>query len=151
MGPLIEGELALSSGVLIATAVGMGNPHCVIFTEQQLDALPFETWGAEIERHPRFPHRTNVQLARVMSRASVEIRIWERGAGYTLASGSSSCAVAAAGVRTGRLDPGRIEVRMPGGTLHVSVADQGIRLEGPVEPVGRIELAPTWLAARGVR
>jgi diaminopimelate epimerase len=128
----------------------MGNPHCVIFTEQALDSLPFERWGAEIERHPRFPHRTNVQLARVIDRATVEIRIWERGAGYTLASGSSSCAVAAAGVRTGRLDPGRIQVRMPGGELAVSVGDGEIRLEGPVEAVGRVVLEPSWLAARGV-
>jgi diaminopimelate epimerase len=149
-GPLIDGELALSSGVLTVTAVGIGNPHCVIFREEPLDGAPFESWGAEIERHPRFPHRTNVQLARVIDRRTVEIRIWERGAGITLASGSSSCAVAAAGVRTGRLDAGRIEVRMPGGQLFVSVGEAGLRLEGPVEPVGRFELDAAWLAARGV-
>jgi diaminopimelate epimerase len=150
MGPLLEGELALSSAVLAVTAVGMGNPHCVIFRDEPLESAPFESWGAEIERHPRFPHRTNVQLARVIDRTTVEIRIWERGAGITLSSGSSSCAVAAAGVRTGRLDPGRIEVRMPGGKLFVSVGETGLRLEGPVEPVGRIVLEAAWLAARGL-
>jgi diaminopimelate epimerase len=84
----------------------------------------------------------------VLDRRTVEILIWERGAGVTLASGSSSCAVAAAGVRTGRLDPGRIEVRMPGGTLFVTVAGASLRLEGPVELVARIEVDQNWLRAR---
>ena len=149
--PLIDGELALSSGVLTVTAVGLGNPHCVVFRTEPLESLPFRAWGAEIERHPRFPNRTNVQLARVLARRVVEILIWERGAGETLASGSSSCAVAAAGVRTGRLDPGRIEVRMPGGTLWVTVSGASLRLEGPVERVARIEVEPEWLLARAGR
>jgi diaminopimelate epimerase len=147
--PLIDGELALSDRVLSVTAVGIGNPHCVIFRQEPLESLPFLEWGAEIERHPRFPNRTNVQLARVLDRSTVEILIWERGAGVTLASGSSSCAVAAAGVRTGRLDPGRIEVRMPGGTLFVTVAGASLRLEGPVELVARIEVDSGWLRTRG--
>jgi diaminopimelate epimerase len=147
--PVIDGELALSNGVVSVTAVGIGNPHCVIFRQEPLESLPFRGWGAEIERHPRFPNRTNVQLARVLDRRTVEILIWERGAGVTLASGSSSCAVAAAGVRTGRLDPGRIEVRMPGGTLFVTVAGASLRLEGPVELVARIEVDQNWLRTRG--
>jgi diaminopimelate epimerase len=147
--PLIDGELVLSNRVLSVTAVGIGNPHCVIFREEPLESLPFREWGAEIERHPRFPNRTNVQLARVLDRHTVEILIWERGAGVTLASGSSSCAVAAAGVRTGRLDPGCIEVRMPGGTLFVTVAGASLRLSGPVELVARIDVAPAWLRPRG--
>jgi diaminopimelate epimerase len=147
-GPLIDGELALASGIERVTAVGLGNPHCVLFRTEPLEQVPFRIWGPEIERHPRFPHRTNVQFARVLGRKRVEILIWERGAGETMASGSSSCAVAAAGVRTGRLDPGRIEVLMPGGTLYVTVAENGIRLEGPVEPVGTIEIAAAWLSAR---
>jgi diaminopimelate epimerase len=147
-GPLIDGELALASGIERVTAVGLGNPHCVLFRTEPLEKVPFRVWGPEIERHPRFPHRTNVQFARVLDRKRVEILIWERGAGETMASGSSSCAVAAAGVRTGRLDAGRIEVLMPGGTLYVTVAANGIRLEGPVEPVGTIEIAAAWLSAR---
>ena len=146
--PLVDGELSLSDGVLSVTAVGIGNPHCVIFRDEPLETLPFRRWGEEIERHPRFPKRTNVQFARVIDRNTVEIVIWERGAGETMASGSSSCAVAAAGVRTGRLDAGRIEVRMPGGTLYVTVAGASLRLEGPVEPVARIEVDASWLQAR---
>ena len=71
--PLIDGELALSNGVLSVTAVGIGNPHCVIFRQEPLESLPFREWGAEVERHPRFPNRTNVQLARVLDRRTVEI------------------------------------------------------------------------------
>jgi diaminopimelate epimerase len=146
--PLIEGSIELADGSLTVTAVGMGNPHCVVFTEKPLDGLPWRRWGAELERHPRFPNRTNVQFARVSSPADVEIRIHERGAGETQASGSSSCAVAAAGVRTGRLQPGRIRVKMPGGVLFVTVGPSGILLEGPVEGVGRFQLDASWLGSR---
>jgi diaminopimelate epimerase len=126
----------------------MGNPHCVVFRKEALDSLPWRKWGAELERHPRFPNRTNVQVARVIDEQEVEIRIFERGAGETQASGSSSCAVAAAGVRTGRLRSGRIRVRMPGGVLYVTVSEGGILLEGPVEGIGRFELDSLWLRAR---
>ena len=88
--------------------------------------------GPRIETHPAFPNRTNVQFARVLTRDRVDIRIWERGAGYTLASGSSSCAVAAAAVRNGLAD-GRITIQSPGGELVVEVRDDwSIRLRGPV-------------------
>lgn len=147
-GELIDGPIELSDGSLQVTAVGMGNPHCVVFRAEPLDQLPWRRWGAELEHHPRFPNRTNVQIARVLAPSLVEIRIHERGAGETQASGSSSCAVAAAGVRTGRLDSGRIRVVMPGGELFVTVSESGILLEGPVEGVGHFELDPTWLRAR---
>lgn len=150
-GELVEQPIELTDGTVIATAVGMGNPHCVVFRKEPLDQLPWRRWGAELERHPLFPNRTNVQIARVVTRSQLEIRIHERGAGETQASGSSSCAAAAAGVRTGRLDPGRISVWMPGGELTVTVADDGILLEGPVEGVGHFELEPAWLAARRQR
>lgn len=146
----LDAPLALGEGLdppeLPVVAVGMGNPHCVVFrTEPDLDALPWRRWGERIERHPAFPHRTNVQFARIEGAGRVEARVWERGAGPTLASGSSACAVAAAAVRTGRLTPGAIEVRMPGGALTVLVReDFTVRLRGPVGPVGRFELAPEW-------
>lgn len=145
---LIDGPIELASVTLTATAVGLGNPHCVVFRKEPLDSLPWRKWGAELERHARFPNRTNVQVARIIDEHEVEIRIFERGAGETQASGSSSCAVAAAGVKTGRLRPGRIRVRMPGGVLYVTVSDSGILLEGPVEGIGRFELDPLWLRAR---
>jgi len=125
----VEGE------ALLVTAVSVGNPHCVIFTDR-LDEALVRRLGPKVEHHPAFPNRINVQWARVASRSRVDILIWERGAGYTLASGSSSSAVACAAVRNGLCDHGLVEVRMPGGTLSVEVRpDWSIRLQGPVEEV----------------
>lgn len=132
-----------------AIAVDLGNPHCVCFYNEALDELPWKTWGPLLENHPRFPHRTNVQFARIVDRNTVDIRIWERGAGETSASGSSSCAVAAAAVRTGRLDAGDIEVWMPGGTLYIRVLpNEEVVLTGPVEVVGRMHFHSKWVSKR---
>ncbi len=128
------------------TCVSVGNPHCVVFTER-LDEAEVRAWGPRIETHPSFPNRINVQFARVLDRGRLEIRIWERGAGYTLASGSSSCAVAAAAVRNGLTD-GRLTLLMPGGELGIEVRpDYSIRLRGPVAEVCAGELAPDLLDA----
>ena len=119
-------------------AVGVGNPHCVALfdADQSLDELPWRVWGAHLECDLRFPNRTNVQFAAVRSRGDIEIRIWERGAGETSASGSSSCAVAAVAHRLGLVD-GEITMHMTGGILQVSIDEQGeICLIGPVEEVG---------------
>jgi len=132
---------------LTVTAVSVGNPHCVVFGPA-LDDARLRRLGPRIETHPRFPQRTNVQLAVAPARDAVEIRIWERGAGETLASGSSSCAAAAAAVREGRCDPGRITVTMPGGVLAVDVRpDWSLRLDGPVEAVCEGTLAADLEAA----
>jgi diaminopimelate epimerase len=141
----LDEPLELGDEALAVVTVGMGNPHCVVFrTETDLDTLPWRAWGERIERHSAFPARTNVQFARVTQRG-LELRIWERGAGPTLASGSSACAAAAAAVRTGRLPAGPVEVLMPGGTLEVLVReDFTVRLRGPVAPVGRFELDGAW-------
>jgi diaminopimelate epimerase len=128
--------LALPEGsALTVTAVSVGNPHCVAFREQ-LQEAEVRRLGPLIERHPVFPQRTNVQFAKVHGRDDLEIMIWERGAGWTLASGSSSCGAASAAVRNGLCDHGRVRVRMPGGELIVHVRpDWSLRLEGPVEEV----------------
>ena len=159
LGPLDREALALPSAniTLPCTALGLGNPHCVVFvddladiegnTPADLDALPWRAWGAALEVHPHFPNRTNVQFARVCGPAAVEARIWERGAGETLASGSSACAVAAAAVHHGRLlgptdaDGGRqVAVSMPGGLLRVWVGPGlALRQRGPVEELAAIE------------
>jgi diaminopimelate epimerase len=136
-GPDIEAvnvPLDIDGEGLCVTAVSVGNPHCIVFTDR-LDPAEVRRLGPRIERHPAFPNRTNVQFARIHDRGTVDILIWERGAGYTLASGSSSCGVACAAVRNGMTDR-RVSVRMPGGTLVVEVReDWSIRLEGPVEEV----------------
>ena len=122
-----------TAGTVKATAVSVGNPHCVVFGDR-LDDDETRRLGPLIENHRAFPNRTNVQFARVLGRDAIEIRIWERGAGYTLASGSSSCGAASAAVKNGHCDHGRISVRMPGGELAVHVRpDFTLKLEGPVE------------------
>jgi len=145
----IDSPLKVGSDVVRVVALGLGNPHCVCFVDRDPDSLPWRRWGAALEVNPIFPNRTNVQVAQVVDRCTVQARIWERGAGETLASGSSACAVAAAGVRTERLDAGTIRVVMPGGTLRVQASsDLDLVLSGPVEPVARVEVDRAWLAAR---
>jgi diaminopimelate epimerase len=138
-------SLALAgAGTVTATAVSVGNPHCIVFVDR-LDDDETRRLGPLIENHPAFPNRTNVQFARVLGREAIEIRIWERGAGYTLASGSSSCGAASAAVRNGHCAHGRVSVRMPGGELAVHVRpDWSLMLEGPVEEVCEGTLTPEF-------
>src|ERR1700694_2288119 len=104
-------------GRVEAMLVSVGNPHCVVFGQPATMARCLEL-GPHLERHPAFPERTNVQLFEVVDRGRVRVEIWERGAGYTLASGTSASAVAAACMRAGLVD-GHVTIAMPGGTLDV--------------------------------
>lgn len=146
--PWVEHEVVVGEETLRVTAVGVGNPHAVVFLAEDadLDAVPWRTWGEALERHPAFTNRTNVQIASVRADGTLAARIWERGAGPTQASGSSSCAVAAAAVHTGRIVAGVHRVTMPGGTLKVSVDTQGkLRLAGPVSRICTIDVDFTWI------
>lgn len=128
---VIGESLAVGGQTLIVTCVSMGNPHCVIFADEVTPAMA-QRLGPLVEHAPCFPQRTNVQLARVSDRQTLAIEIWERGAGYTLASGSSSCAAASAARRLGLVGE-HVMVRMPGGTLDVRFAPDGhVFLTGPV-------------------
>ncbi len=144
----VEQRVQAAGEDFVFTAVGVGNPHCVLFRDEALlDATRWRRWGPILEVHPLFPNRTNVQFVQVRGPQSLEIRIWERGAGETSASGSSSCAVAAAAVKTGRCAFGEITLRMPGGCLWVHVAeDWSLRLRGPVAEVGWFQPSETWIA-----
>lgn len=102
-------------------AATIGNPHCVIVRDEISEAEACK-WGPHIETDSRFPNRTNVQFMKVLDRANIQIEIWERGAGYTLASGSSSSAAAAVAHKLGLCDS-EIDVHMPGGTLHISIKE----------------------------
>ncbi len=114
------------------TCLSIGNPHCVIPMEQ-VDEERARAIGPYVENHERFPNRINMQLLKVLDRANIDIQIWERGAGYTLASGSSSCAAACAAHKLGLVD-NDITVHMPGGTLKIEIADDGeVFMTGPVE------------------
>jgi diaminopimelate epimerase len=137
-------SITIDGSRLDVTAVSMGNPHCVVIVPD-LAAVDVVRLGPRIEHHPAFPERTNVQFAEVKSRAEVAIEIWERGAGRTLASGSSSCAAAAACHRRGLVDRA-VVVSMPGGQLEITVGEgYEMRMRGPVEEITSGELSPDLL------
>lgn len=137
-------SIEVDGRTIAVTSVSLGNPHCVVVVPD-LAAVNVRALGPKIERHAAFPKRTNVQFAQVVSRREVRIEIWERGAGYTLASGSSSCAVAAACERAGLIDRDAI-ITMPGGQLHIRIADDGeIAMRGPVEEICSGDLSPDLL------
>ena len=123
----------------IYSAVTIGNPHCVILSESPSETMAKE-FGPLIETHPNFPNRTNVQFMQVLDRNHIVIEIWERGAGYTLASGSSSCAAAAVAYKLGLCDAS-IKVMMPGGQIDIEISeDFCVSMSGSVTSVchGRI-------------
>ncbi len=131
---VVDEELQIDGATYKVTCLSIGNPHCVIPMEEISEQKAREL-GPCVENHAMFPNRINIQLLHVMDRANIEIRIWERGAGYTLASGSSSCAAAAAAHKLGMVDR-EIEVKMPGGSLSVKIGgSEEIYMTGPVEGV----------------
>ena len=114
--------------------VSVGNPHCMVFRDE-LNQEELLKYGPIIETDKMFPNRTNVQFAHVVNRNLVEIKIWERGVGNTLASGSSSCAVASA-MRKNNLIDKDVTIRMPGGELQISIDEEwNIKMTGPVEEI----------------
>jgi diaminopimelate epimerase len=132
---VLNEELWVGGRSFTFSAASIGNPHCVIPLEEISESLARE-YGPLVEVEPRFPNRTNVQFMKVLSRNDVQIEIWERGAGYTLASGSSSSAAAAVARRLGKCDP-EITVHMPGGELQITVGEGfEIDMTGPVTRVG---------------
>ena len=133
-------ELTIGAERLDVAVLSLGNPHCVVFRDR-LDVTELRRVGPLIEHHAAFPNRTNVQFARALDRANVELLIWERGAGETPASGSSSCAVVAAFHRRGEVDS-QVTARMPGGELSICLDEQHhLWLRGPVQEVAHITLA----------
>ena len=114
-------------------ATGMGNPHCTFFVEDA-EAADLEDIGSRTERDPLFPERTNVQIAAIAGPDLVRVRVWERGVGVTLASGSSSCAVAVAAARLG-LTGRRVTVELDGGALEIDWRADGVWMTGPTAKV----------------
>lgn len=137
-GEALGYELELGDG-LVATVnpVSMSNPHCVVFVDA-LEREDFLRRAPRLATHPAFPAGTNVQFARRIGPADLEAWIWERGAGETLASGSSASAVAAAAKRLGLIESDEVTVHMRGGNVRIELADDGmVRLEGPAQVVYR--------------
>lgn len=127
------------------TATGMGNPHCTFFVEDA-GAVDLDTFGPQIEHHPLFPERTNVQVAQITGPDHIRMRVWERGVGVTLASGSSSCATAVAAARLG-LTGHSVRIDVDGGTLDVDWRDDGVWMTGPTAHVFSGTLTPAFLAS----
>jgi diaminopimelate epimerase len=124
-------------------ATGMGNPHCTFFVADA-EAVDLKAQGARFEHDPLFPERTNVQFAHVISPDHLRMRVWERGVGVTLASGSSSCAVAVAAARRG-LTGRRVRLTLDGGEISIDWREDGVWMTGPTAHVFTAELTPAFL------
>jgi len=124
--------LPIPAGAADVTAVSLSNPHCVMFLKS-IDRLPIARYGPAIERHRLFPNRTNVEFVQVLGRNRIRMRVWERGAGETLACGTGACAAVVAGIFRKRLN-NAVKVELKGGALHIEYAKgKGIYLTGPAE------------------
>lgn len=132
--PMETDRLPIAEGPLRdPVAVGMGNPHCVFFVADA-EAIDLPALGPKIEHHPLFPARTNVEVASVRADGSIRLRVWERGAGITLACGSGTCATVVAAVRRGLIDGRAAEVQVDGGRLAIEwrESDGHVLMTGPV-------------------
>jgi diaminopimelate epimerase len=128
-------------------AATIGNPHCVL-PLPEISAEMAHTYGPHLETHANFPRKTNVQFLKVLDRANIQIEIWERGAGYTLASGSSSSASAAVAHRLGLVDR-NITVHMPGGKIGIEIGDEfSIMMTGTVNKVAEGHMHPELFAVK---
>ena len=126
------------------SCASIGNPHCVILREE-LSETETRRLGPLIEVEPRFPNRTNVQFLKIVDRANIGIQIWERGAGFTLASGSSSSAAAGVAHRLGLCDA-NIDVHAPGGAIRIEIDPHfNVRMTGPVTHIADGEIDPEAL------
>jgi diaminopimelate epimerase len=136
--PLGEGR---GEGSSAPSCVSMGNPHCIFFVNN-VNAVDILNYGPAVENHQFFPQRTNVEFVQVISKNEINLRVWERGTGETLACGSGACAAVAGGVRRGLLS-NKVLVHLPGGDLQIEIIENGdIMMTGPVMIVftGVIEL-----------
>lgn len=138
---VISQPLEAAGEVWDVTCVSMGNPHCITFVED-VAAIPLETIGSQFEHHPAFPQRINTEFIQVVRPDYLKMRVWERGAGITLACGTGACATVVAGVLTGKSDR-HCTVELPGGCLEIdySQTDGRVYMTGSAEKVftGKIE------------
>lgn len=130
-GPVTDLALTVEGMDLSLTCVSMGNPHAVLFTDTPVDAFPLAQIGPAVERHSCFPERTNFEIVNVLSPDHLRVRVWERGAGLTMACGTGACAVQAA-ARVREIGAERATLSLPGGDLDVEWSGTGESyLEGP--------------------
>lgn len=142
--PVIDEDLCVGTEFIRVTCVSMGNPHCIIFVDSVEDAPVLEL-GPQIEYHPCFPNRTNVEFVEVVDRTHVRMRVWERGAGETLACGTGASATCVACVLR-EFTERAIDVQLRGGTLHIEWGDDNhVYMTGPAEEVFTGELPDHFL------
>lgn len=133
--PVLDYLLDVSGQKIALTFVSMGNPHAVTFVNEPVVEFPLDNIGPSIEKHPMFPNRTNFEVARVIDERTIEVRVWERGVGETLACGSGACAVAVASYLH-RFSGDDVDIRLPGGTLNILWPGKGeVMLTGPAVEV----------------
>ncbi|MFQ5860954.1 MAG: diaminopimelate epimerase, partial [Dehalococcoidia bacterium] len=134
-GAVVNYPLEVDGVSLRLAFLSMGNPHAVAFLREPVDSFPLEAVGPQVERHSLFPRRVNFEVAHLQGRGAIQARVWERGAGLTLACGSGACAIAVAARLQGLVDD-QVDITLPGGTLTVQWDGQGeVWMEGPVEEV----------------
>lgn len=132
--PPMEVPVKFSGGTYPFTCVSMGNPHAVTFVDPITDEMVL-VHGPQLEKHEVFPKRANIEFVQVLSRTEANMRVWERGSGETLACGTGACAVAVAGVLTGRFDR-KVMIHLRGGDLEIEwAADNSVYLTGPAVEV----------------
>ena len=140
-GEVVERPLEVAGRPYPVTCLSMGNPHCVVFVED-VAGLRLAQLGPRFEHHPFFPQRVNTEFVRVLGRDRLQMRVWERGAGETMACGTGACAAAVAAARTGRAER-RATVTLPGGDLEITWrADDRVLMTGDAVEVfeGRVEV-----------
>ena len=133
--PVLQYALSVDDSNLNLAILSMGNPHAVSFISQSVTDYPLAQTGPKIERHTIFTHRTNFEIASILTREKIEARVWERGVGETLACGSGACAIAVAAQLLNYVNH-KVDIILPGGILNVSWDGVGeVFLAGPVEEV----------------
>jgi len=144
--------LELAQVARAMTCVSMGNPHAIPFVGSRDEARELATTvGPIVERHPWFPRRTNAEFAHIVSRREIDLAVWERGCGITLACGTGACATVVAAVVNGRVDEAApVKVHLPGGTLEITVHEglTGVAMKGPATHVFDSEIDLAQLQAR---
>jgi len=138
-GVLENYSLMVDSKEFLINCVSMGNPHCVIFLDNSIDLakIPIGKWGPEIETNPMFPKKTNVEFIKIKNEEELQMRVWERGVGETLACGTGACAAAVCSVILEKIKGSKIIINLPGGKLNIYWNGKGnsVYLEGKVTHV----------------
>ena len=130
-------SLSINNKEFDINCISMGNPHCIIYigSNEVLEKIPLHSWGPIIENHPIFPNKTNVEFVRVQDKDHIDMRVWERGVGETLACGTGACAAGVCSIKLNKIIGTSVNVKVPGGDLNVlwNGPDSNVFLEGKVK------------------